>query len=117
MYGQTPGMLRLHITNGYDSIHKGLVKHADTENPTTYSIAFPSKAGTVYGGTLTVNEDGTGKLVVTDANIASYSGETLPSTWISDRDVYAQGTTPTTVRKLCINLQNLLHTTFPGWKL
>ena len=30
----------------------------------TYSISFPSEAGTVYGGTLTVNKDGTGELVV-----------------------------------------------------
>ena len=29
-----------------------------------YQISFPSEAGTVYGGTLTVNKDGTGKLVV-----------------------------------------------------
>ena len=28
-------------------------------------------------------------------HIASYNGEALPSTWISDRDVYAEGTTPT----------------------
>lgn len=49
--------------------------------------------GTVYGGTLDVL---TGVLTVTDENIASYNGETLPSTWISDRDVYASGTTPTT---------------------
>ena len=31
---------------------------------TTYPISFPAGAGTVYGGTLTVNKDGTGKLVV-----------------------------------------------------
>ena len=37
---------------------------ADTSNPTTYPITFPSEAGTVYGGELTVNEDGTGRLVV-----------------------------------------------------
>lgn len=30
----------------------------------TYEVTFPTEAGTVYGGTLTVNEDGTGKLVV-----------------------------------------------------
>ena len=30
----------------------------------TYSIAFPSSAGTVYGATLTVNKDGTGTLYV-----------------------------------------------------
>lgn len=48
---------------------------------------------TVYGGTLDMV---TGVLTVTHGNIASYNGETLPSTWISDRDVYASGTTPTT---------------------
>jgi hypothetical protein len=30
----------------------------------TYEVAFPSEAGTVYGGELTVNEDGSGQLVV-----------------------------------------------------
>ena len=30
----------------------------------TYSITFPSEAGTVYGGSLTVNEDGSGVLTV-----------------------------------------------------
>lgn len=30
----------------------------------TYPITFPSEAGTVYGGTLTINEDGTGSLKV-----------------------------------------------------
>ena len=49
--------------------------------------------GTRYGGTLDVVS---GVLTVTDGYIASYNGETLPSTWISDRDVYAEGTTPTT---------------------
>lgn len=58
-------------------------------NATTYTIDLDR---TVYGGTLDVT---TGVLTVTDANIASYDGEELPSTWISDRDVYAEGTTPT----------------------
>lgn len=58
-------------------------------------ITFPDAAGTVYSGTLTVNEDGSGKLAITDGNIASYNGEELPSTWISSMDVYAEGTTPT----------------------
>ena len=50
---------------------------------------------TCYGGEL-VNENGVQTLVLTHGYIASYNGETLPSTWISDRDVYAEGTTPTT---------------------
>ena len=62
-------------------------------NGTSYPVNLSDTAGTVYGGTLDVVS---GELTVTDANIASYNGETLPSTWISDRDVYASGTTPTT---------------------
>jgi hypothetical protein len=49
--------------------------------------------GTFYRGSLNVT---TGLLTVTDGYIDSYNGETLPSTWISDRDVYAEGTSPTT---------------------
>lgn len=59
---------------------------------TAYSITFPSEAGTVYGGTLDVT---TGLLTVTHGYMAGYNGESLPGKWISDRDVYAPGTTPT----------------------
>lgn len=58
-------------------------------NGQTYTDTLPS---TTYGGTLDLVS---GVLTVTDGYIASYNGETLPSTWISDRDVYASGTTPT----------------------
>ena len=57
--------------------------------PTTYTTSL---GRTVYGGTLDVVS---GVLNVTMGYIASYNGETLPSTWISDRDEYASGTTPT----------------------
>lgn len=67
-------------------------------NGTVYDIDLPQ---TVYGGTLDV---GTGVLTVDSAFIASYNGETLPSTWISDRDVYAAGTTPTTGAQVCYKL-------------
>ena len=62
-----------------------------------YSISIPSEAGTVYGGELTVNEDGTGQLVVDMASADlgtlawEYSGnegffisrnlQTLAATW------------------------------------
>ena len=100
----TPFMIRLRINNGIaisgSVLFTPMVRVAtDTDytfepyNDTVYTITFPDAAGTVYGGTLDVT---TGVLTVTDAQIASYNGETLPSTWISDRDVYAVGTTPTT---------------------
>jgi len=43
---------------------------ADMTNPTTYSITFPSEAGTVYGGTLDVTN---GELVV-DRAMVKYDG-------------------------------------------
>ena len=58
----------------------------------TYAATW-TEAGTVYGGVLNWT---TGKLTVTDGVIASYDGEALPGVWISDRDTYAAGTTPTT---------------------
>jgi hypothetical protein len=59
---------------------------------TTYPITFPSEAGTVYGGQLDVTI------------IASYAGEALPGAWISDRDVYAEGVTPTTGAQIVYEL-------------
>lgn len=71
---------------------------------TTLPITFPSEVGTVYGGTLTIYENGTGKLESTKAYIASYNGETLNGEWISSMDVYASGTTPTTGAQVVHNL-------------
>ena len=59
----------------------------------TYTAAWGTGTGTVYGGTADLIS---GTLTVTHGYIASYDGETLPGAWISDRDVYAAGTTPTT---------------------
>ena len=57
-----------------------------------YLIDWQTSVGTVYGGILdTVAK----KLTVTDEQIASYAGETLPGEWISDRDVYTPEGTPT----------------------
>lgn len=73
------------VANGDDST-------AENYEATVYPVIWQS-AGIVYGGTL---NPVTGELVVTHGQIASYAGETLPGAWISDRDVYAAGTTPTT---------------------
>jgi hypothetical protein len=62
------------------------------------SQQFPQ---TIYGAEWNVVDGG---LSVTDGYIASYNGETLPSTWISDRDVYASGTTPTTGAEIVYKL-------------
>lgn len=75
--------------SGHDEVN---VYVSPTTSETDATIYTTDLNGTVYGGTLDVVS---GVLTVTDGNIASYNGETLPSTWISDRDVYASGTTPT----------------------
>lgn len=64
----------------------------------TKTITFPS---TIYGGT---DEVVGGVGTSTYGYIASYNGETLPGYWISDRDVYAEGTTPTTGAEVCYEL-------------
>lgn len=69
------------------------ITHEVQGNSTEYEFSWQSSAGTVYGGTLNVL---TGVLTVTHGQIASYNGEILPGEWLSDRDVYASGTSPTT---------------------
>ena len=58
----------------------------------TQEISWQTEAATVYAGTLDVT---TGKLKARPY-YAAYNGETLVGPWISDRDVYAAGTSPTT---------------------
>lgn len=73
---------------------------------TTYAIyngeTFTTDFGqTVYGGELNWN---TGVLTVVWGMIASYAGETLIGEWMSDRDVYTKGATPTTGAQVCYKL-------------
>ena len=56
---------------------------------TTATLTLPE---TIYGGTVDA-VSGVGSK--TWGYIASYNGESLPGEWISDRDVYSAGTTPT----------------------
>lgn len=85
------------VTFYYDTfgVYEGVVTYEEhiSQYGTTYYNTWQSTAGTVYGGTLDVTN---GILTVTHGKIESYNGETLPGEWISDRDVYASGTTPTT---------------------
>ena len=64
----------------------------------TYDIALPE---TVYGGMV---DAVTGVGSKSWGYIASYNGESLPGEWISDRDVYASGTTPTTGAQVAYQL-------------
>ena len=63
---------------------------SDDPNPTTYTVLFTSQ-GIVYGGTVDIVS---GVLTLTWGYIASYNGETLTGEWMSSKDVYVSGTTP-----------------------
>lgn len=63
-----------------------------------YTLTLPE---TIYGGTV---DAATGVGSKTWGYIASYNGESLPGEWISDRDVYAPGTTPTTGAQVAYKL-------------
>lgn len=65
---------------------------------TTAALTLPE---TIYGGTV---DAVTGVGSKTWSFIASYSGESLPGEWISDRDVYSAGTTPTTGAQVAYKL-------------
>lgn len=75
--------------------------------PTPYEPYQPGATATltftetIYGGTV---DAVTGVGSKTWGYIASYNGESLPGEWISDRDVYASGTTPTTGAQVAYKL-------------
>ena len=57
------------------------------------SVSWQDEAGTVYGGNLDLT---TGVLTVTHGEIDSYNGESINEPWLSSKDVYTEGGTPTT---------------------
>lgn len=69
--------------------------------PYTGATATLTLPETIYGGTV---DAVTGAGSKTWGFIASYNGESLPGEWISDRDVYAPGTTPTTGAQVAYKL-------------
>ncbi len=77
------------------------------ETPNIQQVTI-SLGQTVYGATLDVKN---GAMTVTNANIPSYNGEILPSTWISDRDVYSAGATPTTGAQVVYKLATPIEVT------
>lgn len=78
------------------------VSHGATssDTPTEYEVEFTSQ-GTVYGGTVDIVS---GVLTVTWGYIASYNSETLTGRWMSSKDVYAEGTTPSTGAEVAYEL-------------
>lgn len=85
---------------GYDSATLYVSPTTSQADATTYPVTFTDQ-GTVYGGTF---DWVSGVLTVTWGLIASYNGETLPGGWLSDRDAYAAGTTPTTGAQVAYEL-------------
>lgn len=74
----------------------------------TATLTLPN---TIYGGTV---DAVTGEGQETWKLIDSYSGENLPGKWISDRDVYASGTAPTTGAQVAYKLTEPIFFTATG---
>lgn len=66
---------------------------------------------TIYGGKI---DPATGEGQETWGYIASYAGETLPGEWISDRDEYAAGATPTVGAQVAYKLATPVPFTATG---
>lgn len=81
--------------SGWDEVNVTVAD--DVDNPTvthTYTIPFTDSQGNpidVFGGECDVVNG----IIKPNIEYDSYNGETLVGRWISDRDVYAEGTTPT----------------------
>lgn len=69
-----------------------------TEDGLNRTLTLPE---TVYGGTL---DAVTGEGIETWDYIKSYAGEALPGEWISDRDIYKAGATPSTGAQVAYRL-------------
>ena len=63
----TPSPENVRSISGFDAVTINV--SATQTGGTEYTISFPEEAGTVYGGTLTVNDDKTGTLVVTHKSV------------------------------------------------
>lgn len=74
----------------------------------TLALTLPR---TIYGGTV---DAVTGEGQETWEMINSYAGEFLPGKWISDRDVYSTGTTPTTGAQVAYTLTEPISFTATG---
>ena len=82
----TTGQLEVVAQNGLETEYEPFV------SLDTYPVTWQTH-GTIYGGYVDLV---TGEVWATWPEIASYDGETLPGRWLSDRDVYSAGSTPTT---------------------
>ena len=78
---------------------------------TTAILTLPE---TIYGGTVNA---ATGEGLKTWEYIAGYNGETLPGEWISDRDVYAAGATPTIGAQVAYKLAASKPFQATGWQM
>lgn len=81
------------------------------EKPVTHKITRLNLITTIYGGEV---DAATGAGTKQWEYIASYTGESLPGEWISDRDEYAEGATPTVGAQVAYKLATPVPFTATG---
>lgn len=89
------------LTADADACQIEIGSTATAYEPYTAETHTHQYSETIYGG---VDDFVNGGLSNEWGYIASYAGETLPGEWLSDRDVYAPGTTPTTGAEVAYKL-------------
>ena len=92
---------------GYDEITINVSPTNDSSQGVDTTIQL---GDTYYGGMLNAV---TGELNVTYGYIASYDGETLTGEWLSDRDEYTSGGTPTTGAEVVYELATPITVQIP----
>ena len=91
-----PSPENVRAISGYDSVT--VTQSKGEAQVKQITLTLPE---TIYGGTVDAVSGAGSK---TWGYIASYNGESLPGEWISDRDVYSAGTTPTTGAQVAYKL-------------
>ena len=94
----------------YDDIKRILNQIGPSDNLVAeiVSVNWNEIAGTIYGGSFTIHEDGAVDIISNWDFIESYNGETLPGEWISSMDVYSEGATPTIGAQVAYKTENAL---------
>ena len=77
-------------------------------------LSWEDEAGTIYGGTL---DPLAGKLRVTHGCIESYDGETINEPWLSSKNVYSAGATPSAGAQVVYPLSEPLVYSLPAMEL
>lgn len=92
----------------YDDINRIFNQIGRSDIVEIISVNWNEIAGTIYGGSFTIHENGAVDIISDWDFIESYNGETLPGEWVSSMDIYSEGATPTIGAQVAYKTENVL---------